>query len=829
MATLLKSVLLFTLGLLLVVSTNLPGLSKAITSSGSHVCPIASMNETPAQTRAQALDAEGHRKFMQGQPYEALTCWQAADQLYQQPRDAEALAINHLNQAQALQALGYYLQAEKLLKEKLLPKLKESPYNTQKPEFKVRVLRSYGDVLRALGKLEESEKELQAIVNSENQQDRAETLISLGNTQQAIARQARDQREAKESTVPTECKRYEGDEVKLANAALDSYRKVETLGSGVTRSNLVQAQLNQISLLRELDLENKAEPLFLSIVEQLNQLPLARTKLYAELNLAQTLSCLNSSLKQEIKPVLTLALKHAETLQDSKAKSYAIGQLGHLDEADQDWLNAQKQTEKAILLAQAATAPEIAYKWQWQLGRILRNQPGQEKEAIMAYTEAIKSLDFVRKNLLASNSDIQFSFRDSAEPVYRELVDLLLSNQNLTELNEANFEQAIEVVDSLQVAELENFFRCVLSQLVKLDEVAKHEDKTAAIFYPIILENRLAVVAKLPNQPRPIAFSSPVPRQKLEDAIRDLRKALTNPKSGVDEYEQSAQDLYSWLIKPAEEQLTANKIKTLVFVLDGSLRDVPMAVLQKGDRFLIQDYAIATTPGLQLLGPKRLEKKQLRALVAGLISEGGVVTIKGRTLPKFNPLEFVKQEIEAVESALPNSVTLLKNEAFSAKNLQSQLQSTTFPIMHLATHGSYSPNPQETFILTTSNTYIDIEHLQELLKLGKRNRADAIEMLVLSACETAKGNKRAALGMAGIAVRAGAGSTMATLWTVDDESTAKLMGRFYQNLKQAIETRQTTKAEALRLAQVSLLEDAKSARFKHPYFWSPFILIGNWL
>jgi CHAT domain-containing protein len=104
----------------------------------------------------------------------------------------------------------------------------------------------------------------------------------------------------------------------------------------------------------------------------------------------------------------------------------------------------------------------------------------------------------------------------------------------------------------------------------------------------------------------------------------------------------------------------------------------------------------------------------------------------------------------------------------------------------------------------------------------RRQQNDPIELMVLSACQTAEGDDRAALGLAGMAIRSGARSTLATLWAVNDESTAALMTQFYQELSNA----DLSKAEALRLAQIKILQNPE---FSHPYYWSPFVLIGNWL
>ncbi len=145
----------------------------------------------------------------------------------------------------------------------------------------------------------------------------------------------------------------------------------------------------------------------------------------------------------------------------------------------------------------------------------------------------------------------------------------------------------------------------------------------------------------------------------------------------------------------------------------------------------------------------------------------------------------------------------------------------SFPVVHLATHGQFSSKADETFILTWDGR-INVNQLDTLLRIRETESPNAIELLVLSACQTAAGDKRAALGLAGIAVRAGARSTLASLWNVDDKSTAELMSQFYRELT----SQKLTKAEALRQAQLALLNNPK---YQHPLFWAAYVLVGNWL
>ena len=176
--------------------------------------------------------------------------------------------------------------------------------------------------------------------------------------------------------------------------------------------------------------------------------------------------------------------------------------------------------------------------------------------------------------------------------------------------------------------------------------------------------------------------------------------------------------------------------------------------------------------------------------------------------------------MRAIQSNIPRGEVLL-DQAFTHDSLKQELQSFKFPIVHIATHGQFSSAAEDTFILSWDNR-INVIELDQALQASSLSGDAPIELLVLSACETARGDKQAALGIAGTAVRAGARSTLATLWSVNDEATANLVGYFYEALMDSTLTR----AEALRQAQLKLLRDPQ---YRHPVYWAPYILLGNWL
>ncbi|MDJ0506233.1 MAG: CHAT domain-containing protein, partial [Nostocales cyanobacterium LE14-WE12] len=448
-------------------------------------------------------------------------------------------------------------------------------------------------------------------------------------------------------------------------------------------------------------------------------------------------------------------------------------------------------------------APDISYKWQWQLGRILAAK-GNQKDAISAYKQTVETLKSIRTELVAISSDLQFSFREDVEPVYRELAGLLLhENSSQTEIKEAR-----QVIEDLQLAELDNFFRnaCLNSKSVEIDEI---NDYSTAVFYTLILKDRLELIVALPNQPLE-RYSRPISQVDIENNIKNLKRELTNSIGLNKRRLKLSQEIYTWLInKELAAKLEYSKIKNLVFISDGVFRNISLAALYDGKQYLIEKYSIALAPSLQLIDIKPLVREQVQ-LFAGGISE---------PRQKFPALPNVIGELSQIKADFPKA-NLLKNEFFTSSNLETNIKQHSAQIVHLATHGEFSSKAEDNFILTWDGR-LNIDQLTNILRSDNK-QIRPIELLVLSACQTATGDKRAILGLAGIAVKAGARSTIASLWSVNDQATYLLMSKFYQELANS----KITKVEALRRAQLEVLNKNE---FKHPYFWSGFVLIGNWL
>jgi CHAT domain-containing protein len=250
---------------------------------------------------------------------------------------------------------------------------------------------------------------------------------------------------------------------------------------------------------------------------------------------------------------------------------------------------------------------------------------------------------------------------------------------------------------------------------------------------------------------------------------------------------------------------------------------VPMGALSDGKQFLIEKYNLALAPSLQLVDPKPLENQQLGVLAFGLSDKEGEVLLPSGQSRKFSMLPNVKQEIDSIQLLIQNTKSFIDGN-FTDLQFRTSVKNSTVPIVHLATHGEFSSDRDSTFLLATDGagklTTIGLDELS--MSLAREGLDNPLELLILSACQTATGDDRAALGIAGVALRSGARSTIASLWGVDDQATSILMQKLYEQVK----TQKVKRSQALRAAQLTLLQDPQ---YGHPYYWAPFILVGNWL
>ena len=495
----------------------------------------------------------------------------------------------------------------------------------------------------------------------------------------------------------------------------------------------------------------------------------------------------------------------AESIDDARARSYALGYLGELYEQGARTDDALQFTQRAIFAAQQADAPEILYRWQWQAGRLLRAQAKNE-QAILSYQHAVSTLASVRPDLAASGQ--RASFRESIGPVYSELADLLVEHSSSTSDAKRVTQYLVDARSTMELlkgAELQDYFQddCVAALRARTTGIDQLAPRTAAL-YPIILKDRLELLLTLPDGMK--RFTTRVDQATLTSEIRAFRLRLE--RKTTHQYYPHARQLYEWLIRPIAAELEKHKVDTLVIVPDGALRTIPLAALHDGEQFLVARYALATTPGLTLTDPRPIARGRVQVLVNGLTE-----SVQG-----FPPLPHVAEELQTIQKLYGG--TVLQDKAFTIPNMEKGLEATPFTIVHIASHAQFDRDIDKTYLLTYEDK-LSMSKLEQFLGLSKF-RTDAVELLTLSACETAAGDDRAALGLAGLAIKAGARSAVATLWVVNDPASAAMVSQFYRELQNPA----VSKAKALQQAQLSLLKDL---RYRHPNYWSGFLLIGNWL
>jgi CHAT domain-containing protein len=767
---------------------------------------IANTSNHSLLKAAQKLNQQGASFLAAGKPERALAVWKQAHKLYTQIDDAQGKIGTNINQAQALQALGFYRQA--LL---ILQSVNAELQNQPDSDLKLRGLMGLGNSLRALRILEQKNSNvdrginlgskevlIQALNIATKLQDRAavdKINLSLGNTLQLI------------------------DKDIIHQSAIETYQKITTDAEPLVR---VQAKINlyrvNSRLLRYISSIPDLSPQALSVIADTSQIldsiEPSRNTIYAYIHLAESILEVrkygrsSQEVTIRVAKLLTTAIEQAITIGDRRGEAQARGSLGHLYEATRQIQSAKKLTQQALVIAESLPAPDLAYRFDWQLGKMMTaNNPTDRdlQTATLLYSQAINHLKSLRNDLNAINADLQFSFRDSVEPVYREYVNLLLTDGK--DLPEANLIKARDIIESLQVAELENFLRqgCLDTYTIQLDKI----DRSAAVIYPIILPDRVVTIASIPG--RPLHYHSrKISALAIEKTLSELQVNIQEPNFNSVElaFKQQSKQIYDLLLAPLAGDLIEAQTKTLVFVLDGSLRNLPMSVLYDGKKYLVENYNLALTPGLQLVPPQTTIDRSRSQVLLGGISESrqGQISLPG-----------VKRELNQIARLIPHQILL--NERFNSQLIANNLVASNAPIVHFATHGQFSSKAEDTFILTWDNR-LNLDRLSTLLQNRGRSN-NAIDLLVLSACETATGDRRSTLGLAGIAIRARAKSTIASLWSVSDEATQDLTIDLYQNLV----VRNLSKGESLKLAQQTLL---KNPKYHAPYYWAPFILVGNW-
>ncbi len=731
--------------------------------------------------------ATGKKYFNDGQFEQALSAWDVALDEYRRTDDKAGQARVLQNKAEAYMSMGHAYQAVSSLQSAL--KLAKAAGDDQ---LATRVAGSLGTAYLLSNRTDEAKTLLEKAAAEERAAGRPASAAVAGNNLGNLLASAGDYKAA----IPV----YQ-QAISDAQAAGDNGLAVK--GSVNIARALVESDRNKEALAALQHAAGLAKTLPPSHEKAFVLISIGR--LY--LRLAERPVAATDKLQPLANQSLNEAASVAESVGDDRAMSYAYGYLGALYEQEGRTEDAMGYTVKALRKLAGTQAPEIRYRWEWQEARLLRAQ-GKTDEAINAYQRAVNDLQTIRPELVAGYMGRRGDFRKETGQLYLDLADLLLKRAAAhagTPAAQADLHEVLSTVELLKGAELADYFQddCVAALKAKTTGIDSLGEHTAAI-YPIILPDRLEILVSLPGGMK--SYRVPVGAQELNEEVNQFRALLE--KRTTNQYRRAGMKLYSWLIEPLAKDLEAKKIDTLVIIPDESLRTIPLAALYDGKDFLISRYAVATIPGLTLTDARPLPRGHIELLAAGLTE-----SVQG-----FPPLPNVAGEIAGIHKLYGG--TVLENSTFTLSNFQKDLAERPYSIVHVASHGKFQKQAQNTFLLTYDGK-LNMDTLQGDMA-STTYREQPVELLTLSACQTAVGDDKAALGLGGVAVKAGARSALATLWYINDQSSSILVTDFYEDLK----TPGISKARALQEAQLKLLKDK---RYDHPSYWSPFLLIGNWL
>jgi CHAT domain-containing protein len=361
----------------------------------------------------------------------------------------------------------------------------------------------------------------------------------------------------------------------------------------------------------------------------------------------------------------------------------------------------------------------------------------------------------------------------------------------------------------------------------------------AVVLQYYIMDDNVKILLTTPDIA--VARESAIKREDLNAQISNFRKTLSNP---LQDPTSQAQALYKILIAPVADDLHQAGAKTLMLSLDDTLRYVPFAALHDGKNYLVENYSLA-------MMTEAVRDKIAAAPAANWTVWGLGVTQGGADYDALPNVGVELNDIAGRKGVLTGQVML--DKSFTESSLRAGI-AQAYPIIHIASHFQFTPGSMDdSFLLLGDGSHMTLADFKTKMNLN------GVEMLTLSACQTAVGDDNSSRhgveveGLGAIAQQSGAKAVLATLWPVADGSTALLMSTLYKEHK----IEHLDKADALRQAQLTLLKgsakvdpDAKSVRglsrvsvntgpatftpdpskpFAHPFYWAPFILMGNWL
>ncbi len=610
------------------------------------------------------------------------------------------------------------------------------------------------------------------------------------------------------------------------SAAVRYYQEVIALGEVNAPALAMMGRLNMAALTPESERRGQLQEL----ARQLRPQDEARL----HLNLGHQAAQLHP-------PELALAYGEIELARQHAGTNGALAL--EADDALAALYEGQGRADEALALTRAALASsrqlhrgavtETLIALEWRQGRLSSGDA-----ALAAYQRAVEHIRASRADLPIEYDDGRSSYSATIAPVHLGYANLLLQGAGETQ---STLRRVIDTAEQIKQAELQDYLgdRCVVEAVQGGQRLPLPAG--VAVLYTLIFPDRIELLLETSNGI--VRRTTAQGRAALTSVSAQLAASLRN---GLSDFLPASQQLYDWLLRPFDDVLASAKVNTLIVVPDGTLRLLPFAALHDGQQYALEKYAVSTVTGMTMTNAAPSGARAGEALVVGLAEPGPVVdklsdkmvlalgqasstrglastrtvrSVRGNreTMRENLQLPGVQQEVQALAQVLPGQQLL--NAQFTLDQFSKATQSSDYRIIHIASHGVFGGNADSSFILAYDDL-LTMNALQQLLKADQSHRAP-LELLSLSACETAEGNERAPLGMAGAAIKARAKSVLGTLWPLEDHAAQQIMAQFYTGLSKD----GLGKAEALRRAQLGVLRDPNMA---HPFFWGSVILIGNW-
>jgi len=565
------------------------------------------------------------------------------------------------------------------------------------------------------------------------------------------------------------------------------------------------------------------------------------------------------------------ALSHARDLSYSKGNTHlaveSLSELAGLYEDQDRFSESLMVTLQALRLLDAPVKhgqATLLVALEWRQARLLQHA-GDPVGALTSLRRASNQLEAIRQDLPIDDEDGVSTFLSLIEPIERSEAALMLqtSEKASASARGAALEEAVDLIERLHQAEMQDFLgdRCTVE--VVQGPATALEPKTAILYY-LVLDDHIEILLRTDRGIERRTVS--VARAKVQAAAARFEAALRDDDP---QYRFSAEQFYDWLLRPVAAELKKNAVNTVVEVSDSQLRGVPLAALYDGHHFAVEQFSIGSVVGITMTRMAPLSSDSSRYLVTGLSKPGPVVAkldamreqlntraalpstdgspaqlARAESTPETTPpvttramrmtrsTAGLSPEDEARELALPGAGrevsnlgkllpgTELLDSQFTLNAFKTAIATGHYQVLHIASHGYFGGSADTSFIMTYDEL-LTMSQLQGLLTGQRTTHENSIDLLTLSACETAEGNERAPLGIAGAAIKARAHSIVGSLWAVDDDSARRFMEQFYRGIL----VDHLSRAEAVRQAQLSLIADANTSR---PFFWAPFTLIGGW-